>query len=57
MNKRAKPKAEFVEIIPVTIEVMITEIESRSLGVPAVIKTIMQTIQESELFEFTEYRE
>ena len=54
MTKRAKPKAEFGEIIPVTIEDMITEIESQSLAVPAVIKTIMPQVEALDPSVFTE---
>ena len=54
MTKRAIPKAEFGEPIPVTIEDMIAEIENQSLAIPAVIEQIMPQLEALDTSVFTE---
>jgi glucosamine--fructose-6-phosphate aminotransferase (isomerizing) len=54
LTKRAKPKAEFGEIIPVTIGDMLAEIEGQSRAVPAVIESIMPQLEALDPSIFTE---
>ena len=54
MTRRPKPKAEYGEPIPVTIQDMLAEIKNQSPAIPAVIQKILPQLEAIDASLFTE---